>query len=117
MRLSAAALLLLLLPAACDTTPDTTPPEVSWVYPADGDTFDPGIYTISVVATDNRQMRRVSFWIEEEMLGIIDRPRGDTYCLGLDCRADTHHTYPLRAIASDRQGYHAFAYVTVHVRR
>jgi hypothetical protein len=109
---------LLLLPAGCDESAgDTTPPQVRWVFPSDGDTFDPGVYTVSAVATDDKEMRWVSFWVEEEMLGIVSRPRGDTYSLGVDCRADTHSVYPLRADALDRAGYNAFATVYVYIRR
>ena len=111
--------LLALVPAGCDNagSPDTVPPVISWVYPADGDTVDPGVYTLVAVATDDRRMRLAAFFVGYEMLGLIETPQADTYRVAVDCRADTGHVYRLRAYADDWAGNEAHSDITVYVRR
>src|SRR5512137_675045 len=102
--LAAAFALLSFLPASCDNagTPDTVPPEISWVYPADGDTVDPGVYTLTAVATDDRQMDFVAFFVGTEMLGLVSTAQADTYRVAVECFSDTGHVYELRAYAYDK---------------
>lgn len=117
--LAAAFALLSLLPAGCDKTqlPDTVPPVISWVSPHDGDTVDPGVYTLVTVATDDRRVRWVAFFVETEMLGTVSESQGDTYRLAVDCRADTASVYQLRAYARDYGDNETLAVVTIFVRR
>jgi hypothetical protein len=93
------------------------PPTIGWVYPHNGDTVDPGVYTIATVATDDRRMRWVAYFIETEMLGLVSQSQADTYRLAIDCRADTGHAYQLRAFAYDETYNGTFAAVSVYVRR
>lgn len=111
--------LLALLPAGCDNAgpPDTVPPVLSWVHPQEGDTVDPGVHTMVTVATDDRRMRWVVFFIDAEMLGMVSRSQADTYRLAVDCRADTGYAYQLRAFAYDYAYNGTFAAVSVYVRR
>jgi hypothetical protein len=116
--IAAAFALLALLPAACDQgLPDTVPPTIGWVYPHDGDTVNPDVYTIATVATDDRRMRWVAYFIETEMLGLVSQSQADTYRLAIDCRADTGHAYQFRAFAYDEAYNGTFAAVSVYVRR
>ncbi|GEM_PF-2266304 len=111
--------LLAFLPAGCDNAgpPDTVPPVLSWAHPQEGDTVDPGVYTIATVATDDRRMRWVVYFIEAEMLGMVSKSEADTYRLTIDCRADTGHAHQLRAFAYDEAYNGTFAAVSVYVRR
>ncbi len=117
--LAVAFALLAFLPVGCDKArpPDTEPPVISWVSPHDGDTVDPGIYTLVTVATDDRRMRWVAFFVETEMLGMVSESQGDTFRLAVDCRADTSRVNQLRAYARDDADNDTFAVVTIYVRR
>jgi hypothetical protein len=110
---------LAFLSAGCDKAgqPDTVMPTVRWVSPHDGDTVDPGVYTMVTVATDDRKLRWVAFFVETEMLGMVSQSQGDTYRLAVDCRADTEHVYQLRAYARDYGDNETLAVVTIFVRR
>jgi len=108
--------MLALLPVGCKE-PDTSYPTVRWVRPQDGDTIDPGIHELVTVATDDREVSRVFFFVYTEMLGIVDQRTGDTFRLKVDCIADTLATYQLFASAEDRGDNMTQASVTVHVRR
>jgi len=112
----AAVVLLALLPVGCEE-PDTSYPTVRWVYPADGDTVDPGVHELVTVATDDREVRRVFFFVYSEMLGIVDRLDSDTFRLKVDCIADTLPVYRLFASAEDFGGNMTQEDVTVYVRR
>ena len=70
---TAACTLLALVPAGCDDagSPDTVPPVISWVYPADGDTVDPGVYTLAAVATDDHQVDFVAFLVCPRIAGLF----------------------------------------------
>ena len=116
---AAALALLSLFSAGCNKTqlPDTVPPAISWISPHDGDTVDPGVYTLVTVATDDRQIDFVAFFMGTEMLGLVSTPQGDTYRVAVDCSADTSHVYLLRAYAYDRAHNGTSANVTVYVRR
>jgi hypothetical protein len=110
--------LLALLPAGCDNRlPDTVPPVISWVYPHDGDTVDPGVYTLVATATDDRQVDYVVFFAYTEMLGMVTTAQSDTYRVAVDCRADTGHAYRLRAFAYDQADNGTSADITIYVRR
>ena len=110
--------LLAFLPAGCDQElPDTVPPVISWVYPHDGDTVDPDVYTLVAVATDDRRMDFVAFFAYTEMLGMVTTAQADTYRVAVDCRTDTGHVYLLRAFAVDQAENETSANVTVYVRR
>ena len=118
--LAAAFALLAFLHAGCDKpeTQDTVPPEISWVYPAEGDTFDPGVYELAAVATDDREMDFVVFFVGTEMLGLVSTARADTYRIVVDCRDDTGRVHQLRAFAYDKEPNGTFAGDrTVYVRR
>jgi hypothetical protein len=116
--LAVAFALLSFLPAGCDQgLPDTVPPVISWVYPHDGDTVDPGIYTMVTVATDDRRMGFVVFFAGTEMLGMVRTAQADTYRVAVDCRADTGHLYRLRAFTYDYADNGTSADITVYVRR
>jgi hypothetical protein len=113
-----AFILFALLPAGCDNQlPDTVPPVVGWVYPQDGDTVDPGVYTLVATATDDRRVDFVVFFAYTEMLGMVTTVQSDTYRVAVDCRADTGHVYQLRAFAYDQAENGTYADVTIHVRR
>jgi len=103
---------------ACDEPPpDPEPPAINFVYPADGDTLDPGVYVLRAVATDNQELRWVDFWVGTEMLGIVRTSRADTFSIGWDCLHDTAETYELRANALDMAYNYAFSNNRVYVRR
>jgi hypothetical protein len=74
--LRAALALAAFLPLVCDqqSQSDTVPPTVSWLYPRDGDTIDPGAYTLAARASDDREMGFVVFYAGAEMLGMVTRP-------------------------------------------
>ena len=113
--LPAVALLLLLV--TCASKPDNESPTAHFVYPLRGETIDPGVYVMKAIATDDQAMHRVSFWAFDEMLGIVDQSKGDTYSLGIDCRTDTMKSYVLGAIAEDQAGNQGRDTVTIYVRR
>lgn len=117
--LAAAFGLLALLPAGCDSsgTPDTVAPEISWVYPHDGDTVSPGVYTLTAVATDDRAVDFVVFFVGSEMLGLVHTAQGDTYRVAVECFSDTGHVYQLRAFAYDKTPNGTCADAIVYVRR
>ncbi|HTW92775.1 MAG TPA: Ig-like domain-containing protein [bacterium] len=118
--LLAAVTLAAILPSGCDRKsqqPDTTPPVLSWVYPHDGDTVAAGVYELTVLATDDQQMKDVAFFNGPDLLGLIDTPQGDTYRVAVDCRADTGHVYQLRAYARDMALHQVESDVTVYIRR
>ena len=117
--LAAAFALLAFLPTGCATsgTPDTVPPQIGWVYPHDGDTVDPGVYTLTAVATDDRRVDFVAFFVGTEMLGMVSTAQADTYRIAVECFSDTGHVYELRAFAYDMEPNGASANVTVYVRR
>ena len=113
-----ALVLLALLPTGCDNqSPDTAPPVIGWVYPQDGDTVDPGVYTLVATATDDRRVDFVVFFVYTEMLGMVTTAQSDTYRVAVDCRADTGHVYRLRAFAYDEADKGTSADVTIYVRR
>jgi hypothetical protein len=98
------ALLLLgaLLLFRC-TPNDTVKPSVQFIRPADGDTFPPGIYTISAQASDDQELDFVVFWAYDEMLSLLHQPaRGDTYEADVDCRGVTDTPVQLAVEAVDK---------------
>lgn len=117
--LLAAVALAAILPSGCDksTQPYTVPPVIGWVYPHDGDAVDPGVYELTVLATDDQRMRDVAFFTGSDMLGLIHTPQGDTDRVAVDCRADTGHVYVLRAYARDWASNEVHSDITVYVRR
>ena len=112
-------LAMVVLVAGCDNsnTSDTVPPQISWVYPHDGDTVSPGVYTLTAVATDDQQMDFVVFFAYNEMLGLVRTAQADTYRVAVDCTSDTSHVYLLRAFAYDKADNGTSANVTIYVRR
>jgi hypothetical protein len=111
--------LLSLFSAGCDKAqlPDTVPPAISWVSPHNGDSVAPGVYSLVTVATDDRQMDFVAFFVGDEMLGLVSTAKADTYRIAVDCSADTAHVYVLRAFAYDKASNGTSANVTVYIRR
>jgi hypothetical protein len=115
-----AALTTAALPSSgCDSEsqPDTVPPVISWVYPHDGDTIDPGMYTLAARATDDREMDFVVFFAGAEMLGMVTTPEADTYRVAVECSSDTARVYVLRAFAYDKADNGTPASIIVYVRR
>lgn len=108
---------LLSISSDCPTVNDTVPPVVHFIQPADGDTFDPGVYELRAIAYDDVAMKSVVFWADSEMLAYVTRASGDTYSAVVDCRADTHRVYPLTANAVDRAHNQSFDLIRVFVRR
>ena len=117
--LAVAFALLAFLPAGCDQneTQDTVPPAISWVSPHDGDTVAPGVYALAAVATDDRQVDFVTFFVGTEMLGLVRTAQADTYRVAVECFSDTGHVYELRAYAYDKAPNGTCATVIVYVRR
>ncbi|MBM3330944.1 hypothetical protein FJY68_03720 [candidate division WOR-3 bacterium] len=117
--LAAALASLAILPASCDTNaaPDTVPPQIGWVYPRDGDTVDPGVYTLTAVATDDRGVDFVVFFAGPEMLGMVRTTETDTYKVAVECLSDTSRVYELLAFAYDKEPNGTSASIIVHVRR
>ena len=111
--------LLAFLAAGCDKTelPDVVPPVISWVSPHDGDTVPPGVYTLTAVATDDREMDFVVFFVGTEMLGLVSTAQADTYRVAVECFSDTGQVYELQAYAYDKVPNGTCATVTVYVRR
>jgi hypothetical protein len=115
-----AVAMLAFLPAGFDhsETQDIVPPEITRAYPADGDTVDPGVYTLATVATDDREMDFVVFFVGAEMLGLVSAAQADTYRVAVECFSDTGHAHLLRAFAYDMEhNGTSTGDITVPVRR
>lgn len=82
---------------------DITPPEVTIIAPADGDTLA-GPTTIRARATDNRKVARVEFLVDEVRIGIDTVPAGQEFeCAWLGVmRPGSTHT--LTCSATDEAG-------------
>jgi hypothetical protein len=102
IALAAAAGLLMI--AACDTA-DTTAPTVSIVSPADGATVNKGVIVIKAIATDNKAVNRVEFYIDGN-LRVVDNVggAGDTfhYTWWDTAGQAAGHSYSLVAKAYDK---------------
>jgi hypothetical protein len=94
---------------------DITPPNVSIIVPADGDTLT-GSVTIQARATDNRGVTRVDFFVDGALIGTDATPTGNVYeyaWLGV-LRPGSSHT--LSCTATDAAGNRgASPAVTVYI--
>jgi hypothetical protein len=93
------------------------PPVIGWVLPQNGDTVDPGVYTLTAVATDDRSIDFVVFFAGPEILGMVHDATADTYRVAVECFSDTGRVYVLRAFAYDLASNGTCAQETVYVRR
>lgn len=100
--LALAATAVVLVIAAC-TTADTTPPTVNIVYPANGETLAAGSITIKAVATDNKAVAKVEFYVDNALKGTDQTGgAGDTYRYVWSAAAEqTPGSHALKAIAYD----------------
>ncbi|HTW91495.1 MAG TPA: Ig-like domain-containing protein [bacterium] len=98
--LAAAAAALIV--AAC-TTIDTTPPTVSIVVPVSGDTLAKGSIAIKALATDNKAVAKVEFYLDGSILGTDNvGGAGDTFrYTWADTAAQTAGSHTLAAKAYD----------------
>ncbi len=86
---------------ACDQA-DTTKPACTVVVPAAGDTLDPGSITIKVIATDDKEMKLVEFYVGNRRIGEDATAAADTFEAIWDASADTTGgTRLLKAVAFD----------------
>jgi len=84
---------------------DITPPAVTIIAPADGDTIA-GATTIRARATDDRKVARVEFFVDGVRIGSDSTPAGQVYeCawLGVMRPGSTH---ALTCSATDEAGNH-----------
>jgi hypothetical protein len=94
----------LLLIAACDTA-DTTNPVVSIVFPSDGATVHKGDIVIKAVATDNKAVAKVEFYVDGNLKGTDNvGGAGDTfrYTWSDTAAQAVGHNYSLVAKALDK---------------
>jgi hypothetical protein len=94
---------------------DITPPEVSIIAPADGDTIA-GPTTIRANATDNKRVARVEFFVDGVRIGIDSSPSGHVFeyaWLGA-MRPGTAYTLTCSA-ADDAGNRNSSPAITVHV--
>jgi len=92
-----ATLAVLLALVAC-VTKDTTKPVVTIVTPADGDTLAPGNITIKAVATDNKGVTKVIFYVGATEIGSDATGTADTFDVSWTAAAGS---YTLKAEAYD----------------
>jgi hypothetical protein len=101
MALAAVAGLLII--AACDTA-DTTNPVVSIVFPAGGATVNKGDIVIKAVATDNKAVTKVEFYVDDTLVGTDNTGDADTlfqYTWSDTAGQVAGHSYELIAKAFD----------------
>ena len=100
--LTLAAMAVVLVVAAC-TTVDTTPPVVSIVSPVGGDTLGKGNIVIKAIATDNKAVAKVEFYLDGSILGTDNvGGAGDTFrYTWSDTAAQTAGSHTLAAKAYD----------------
>ena len=94
---------------------DITPPEVSIIAPADGDTIA-GPTTIRANATDNKRVARVEFFVDGVRIGIDSSPSGHVFeyaWLGA-MRPGTAYTLTCSAV-DDAGNRNSSPAITVHV--
>ena len=80
--------------------PDTTPPTVAFISPAEGATIS-GIVTLSASATDHNRVTQVTFRRSRYLIG------SDTtspYSVSWDTRSFANGTYTITAYAYDEAG-------------
>ncbi len=94
------------------TPPDTVPPTVSFLRPADGDSIS-GSILIEAEASDNRGMRSVQFFLDDVPLRNPDYSAPYRYFWNTDLHTDTTHT--LSAVAIDTAGLQSVVAITVHL--
>lgn len=95
-----AALAAILLMLGCPLT-DTTNPVVTIVVPTNGATLAPGTITIKAVATDNKGVSKVEFYVGVTKLGEDATGTADTFDVTWTAAVGA---YTLKAVASDAAG-------------
>lgn len=92
-------------------SPDTTPPDVSISYPAEGAVVS-GEVTITAAATDSRAVSSMSLFIDDML---IARGTSGTLSSVWDTLASTPGVHAIMASATDRQGNRGLAAIQVSV--
>jgi hypothetical protein len=110
------AIVGLALAVACDQA-DTAKPECAVVAPAAGDSLDPGSITIKAVATDDKEMKLVEFYVGNRKIGEDEAASADTFEAVWDATNDTTGgARVLKAIAFDAADNFTEALATVYMR-
>jgi arylsulfatase A-like enzyme len=91
------------LAALLDDDPDLTPPDVAWVSPDDQSSVA-GLITFGVSATDDREMGRVEFSVDGNMVGIDDDVSDTDFEFELDTSPFLDGLYTIQATAVDAYG-------------
>ncbi|MFO7650106.1 MAG: Ig-like domain-containing protein [bacterium] len=113
----ALAVVALAVGIACDQA-DTTKPTCAVVEPAAGDSLEPGSITIKAVATDDKEMKLVEFYVGNRKVGEDATAAADTFEAIWDAGADTTGgTRLLKAIAFDAADNFTEATASVVLRR
>jgi hypothetical protein len=94
--------------------PDTAPPTVSFVTPANGATLT-GSITLSANATDNVGIAGVQFNLDGSALGPRMTGTGPLYSLSWDTTTATNGSHTISLAASDATGNIGMASITVSV--
>ncbi len=116
--LAAAAVVLVI--AACTLTADTTPPTVNIANPVGGDTLAKGSIVIKAVATDDKSVAKVEFYVDGALKGTDNvGGAGDTFrYTWADTSEQTSGAHTLGAKAYDNASTPnttTSATVTVHI--
>lgn len=100
----AGVIALISLLATCITT-DTTNPVVSIISPVNNDTITTGNILIKVYATDNKEVTKVEFYIDNNLKGTDQAGNADTFRYTWDASAETPgSTHSIYAKAYDGAG-------------
>lgn len=100
----AGVIALISLLATCITT-DTTNPVVSIISPVNNDTITAGNILIKVYATDNKEVTKVEFYIDNNLKGTDQAGNADTFRYTWDASAETPgSTHSIYAKAYDGAG-------------
>ncbi len=103
--------------AACDQA-DTTRPVVTIVAPTAGDTLSPALITVKAVATDDKAVTRVEFYVGNRLLGEDSTATADTFTTEWNATTDTTGGGRLlKATAFDAAGNFTEGIITVYLRR
>lgn len=113
----ALAVVALAIGAACDEA-DKVKPDCTVVAPAAGDSLDPAIITVKAIATDDREMKLVEFYVGNRKIGEDATATADTFEAVWDAGGDTTGgARVLKAIAFDAADNFTEATAPVQLRR
>jgi hypothetical protein len=109
-----AAIILVII--GCVPTTDTTNPTVSIVEPANNDTLSAGNISIKAVATDNKGVTKVEFYVDDTLKNTANSGTADTFSCILDASNYTAgSSHVIKAKAFDEADNNATASVTIFI--